>query len=156
MVKIAEFNWKITSQDTKKHIKGDFLVDKPFEKLIFECSYTPKYLEDAQKGLQMMKQAVINADYSLSTFTDEELLKNMPLANHISWSVDSPIELVGTKHMHNPNQVLVISNGQSTPGFNNTPIYEGKWSITASLNAVLTDVIDIHIVVSGDSEDAMV
>ena len=156
MVKIAEFNWELTSADTKKHINGDFMVDKPYEKLIFECSYTPKYLEDEQKGLQMMKEALVKADYSLAKHPDEELLKYMPLANHVSWSVDSPVELVGTKHMHNPNQVLYIGNGQSTPGFKNTPIYEGRWAITASLNAVITDTISIHIVVSGDGDDAMV
>ena len=156
MTKIAEFNWNITSADTKKHLTGDFMVDKPFEKLIFECSYTPKYLEDEQKGLQMMREALVKADYSLTKYKDEDLLKHMPLANHVSWSVDSPIELVGTKHMHDPNQVITISNGQSTPGFKHTPIYEGRWSFTASLNAVLTDTLSIHVVVMGENDDAMV
>ncbi len=156
MVKVAEFKWDITEADTKKHISGDFLVEKPFSKLVFECSYTPKYLEDAQKGLKMMREAVIKADYSLSDFPDEELLKNMPLANHIGWSIDSPVEFLGTKHEHNPNQVLTIGNGCSTPGFKNSPIYEGRWAITASLNAVLTDTISIHITILGDNEDELV
>lgn len=156
MEKITEFNWDITNNETKKHISGDFLVSKPYVKLVFECSYSPKYLEDAQKGLAMMREAVVKADYSLSDFPDEELLKNMPLANHIGWSIDSPVELLGTKHNHNPNQRLEISNGRSTPGFKNTPIYEGKWSITASMNAVLTDNVSIHIVISGDEGDELV
>lgn len=156
MTKIAEFNWDITDADTKKHLSGDFIVDKPFERLIFECSYAPKYMDDEQKGLKMMKEALVNANYSLSKHPDEELLKYMPLANHVSWSIDSPIEFVGTKHKHDPQQVLIVSNGQSTPGFKNTPIYEGRWAITASLNAVLTDKLSIHIVVSGDGDNEMV
>lgn len=156
MTKIAEFNWDITSADTKKHLSGDFLVDKPYDKLIFDCSYTPKYLEDNVAGLKMMKEALVKADWSLSKYTDEDLLKHMPLANHVSWSVDSPIEFVGTKHKHDPHQILQVSNGQSTPGFKNTPIYEGRWTITASLNAVLTDKLSIHIVVSGDGDNEMV
>ncbi len=153
MEKIAEFNWDITNLDTKKHLSADFMVNKPFTRLVFECSYAPKYLEDQEKGLEMMREAVIKADYSLEDFPDSELLKNMPLANHIGWSVDSPIECVGTKHMHNPNQTLIISNGQTTPGFKNTPIYEGRWAITASLNAVITEKLSIHIVVSGEIDD---
>jgi len=156
MEKIAEFNWDITSADTKKHLNADFLVNKPYPKLIFECSYDPKYLEDAQKGLAMMKEAVVNADYLLQDFSDEELLKNMPLANHVSWSIDSPLGFLGTKHKHDPYQLLEISNGHSTPGFVNSPIYEGRWSITASLNAVITDELHIHIVVSGDNDDELV
>ena len=156
MEKITEFNWDVTSNETKKHISGDFLVNKPYHKLVFECSYSPKYLEDAQKGLAMMREAVVKADYLLSDFPDEELIKNMPLANHIGWSIDSPVELLGTKHNHNPNQRLEISHGRSTPGFKNTPIYEGKWTITASLNAVLTDKLTIHIVISGDDGDELV
>ncbi len=153
MDKITELNWNITSNETKKHLFADFLVERPYTKLIFECSYSPKYLEDAQKGLKMMREAVVNADYSLSDFPDEELLKNMPLANHIGWSIDSPVELLGTKHTHNPNQTLEISNGRSTPGFKNSPIYEGRWGITASLNAVITDTLSIHIVIYGENDD---
>ncbi len=156
MIKITEFNWDITKADTKRHLSADFLVDKPYSKLIFECSYTPKYLEDASQGLKMMREAIVNADYSLSDYPDEELLKSMPLANHISWSIDSPIELLGTKHEHNPNQVLTIGNGCSTPGFKNSPIYEGKWAITASLNAVLTDTLSIHIAIFGEDDNELV
>ena len=153
MEKIAEINWEITDKDTKKHLSTNFMVEKPYTRLIFECSYTPKYLEDAKRGLEIMREAVVKADYSLEDFPDEELLKNMPLANHIGWSIDSPIECIGTKHTHNPNQMLIISNGQSTPGFKNTPIYEGKWAITASLNAVITEKLSIHIVILGESDD---
>ena len=74
MTKIAEFNWDITSADTKKHLSGDFLVDKPYDKLIFDCSYTPKYLEDNVAGLKMMKEALVKADWSLSKYTDEDLI----------------------------------------------------------------------------------
>lgn len=153
MEKIAEFNWDITNNDTKKHLSADFMVEKPYTRLLFECSYTPKYLEDAQKGLEIMREAVVKAGYSLEDFPDDELIKNMPLANHVGWSIDSPIECIGTKHTHNPNQLQIISNGQSTPGFKNTPIYEGRWAITASLNAVITEKLAIHIVVSGESDD---
>ena len=156
MTKIAEFNWDITNADTKKHLSGDFLVDKPYTRLIFDCSYSPKYLEDEKVGLKMMKEALVTAGYSLAKHPDEELLKYMPLANHVSWSVDSPVEFVGTKHKHDPHQILEVSNGQSTPGFKNTPIYEGRWAITASLNAVITEKLSIHIIVSGDGDNEMV
>ena len=153
MEKIAEFNWDITNNDTKKHLSTNFMVEKPYTRLYFECMYAPKFLEDAQKGLELMRTAVVKANYSLEDFPDDELLKNMPLANHIGWSIDSPIECLGTKHMHDPHQLLIISNARSTPGFKNTPIYEGKWAITASLNAVITETLSIHIIVSGEIDD---
>ena len=153
MDKVAEFNWNISKEDTKRHINADFLVEKPYTRLIFDCSYTPKYLTDETIGLGMMRKEIVDAGYSNADYSDEELLKCMPLANHISWSIDSPLGLVGTKHIHNPNQVLVVSNGGSTPGLKQTPIYEGRWAITASLNAILTNSVSIHIVVSGELDD---
>lgn len=149
MEKIIDFNWTVTPADSKKHIVGSFNIDKPYKKLVFNVSYDPKFEYDEEKCLTMMHESIIRAEYSLDDFPDVELRKNMPLANHISWSIDSPLELLGTKHKHNPNQVLEISNEESTYGFKRSPIYEGTWRITASLTAILTEEVNIKVEIEG-------
>lgn len=150
MEKIEEFNWIVTKEQTKKHVIGSFNVNKPYKKLVFTCSYSPKYLEDQQECLQLMRKALDNIGVDQSEYTDIDLLDRVPLANHISWSIDSPKEWIGTKHKHNPNQILTISEEKSTFGFITTKIYEGQWRITASLNAILTDEVKIDILIEGE------
>ena len=153
--KIEEFNWVVTKEQSKKHVVDTFEVKKAYKKLIFSCSYSPKYLEDQQECLKLMREAIEKAGLEQTDFSDIDLIERVPLANHISWSIDSPKEWIGTKHKHNPNQILTISPEKSTFGFFNTPIYEGQWRITASLNAILTDEVEIHVLVEGEREDEM-
>ena len=151
MEEIARFDIHVTSSDTKTHINRSFEVNKEYSKLVFDVSYSPKYLEDVSKCMQLMRQRIKDVGFKEDFLPDKELAKAIPLANHISWSIDSPKDgYLGTKHKHNPHQILEISEEKSSFGFMPAKIVKGTWNITSSMNAILTDDVDIHIIVSGE------
>lgn len=153
--RIQEFAWHIVSDDAKKHVIGTFNIEKEYKSLDFTCSYSPKYLFDEEKSLVLMKEAIQRDGYSLEKYPDSELKKHIPLANLVSWSIDSPEGFLGTKHKHNPNLVLSISKDKSTFGFKNSEIIQGQWRIIASLVSVVTDDVDLNVCVEGELEDEM-
>ena len=151
MEEIVRFDIHVTSNDTKTHINNSFEVTKDYSKLVFDVAYSPKYLEDVSKCMHLMKQRLKDVGLKEDFFSDIELARSIPLANHISWSIDSPIDgYLGTKHKHNPHQTLVISEEKSSFGFKPAKVVKGTWNITSSLNAILTDEVDIRIIVSGE------
>lgn len=148
MKKLLEKTIKITEQDAKSHIRIDFFVPEGYQKLVINTSYSPKYEYDIDRCKAFVQKCYINADRE-GDFDSLPLSSYLPLANHISWSIDSPDGYIGTKHLSKPFQKHVISAEESSEGFLPTPIKSGKWSVTASINSIVTPWAEITIEVEG-------
>lgn len=148
MKKLFEKTIKITEQDAKSHICIDFFVPDGYQKLVIDTSYSPKYEYDMARCKAFVQKCYINADREV----DLDLLPTssyLPLANHVSWSIDCPDGYIGTKHLSKPFQKHTISAEGSSEGFLPTPIRSGKWSVTASINSIVTPWAEITIKVEG-------
>lgn len=110
--------------------------------------YAPKYEYDEQKCMAFIDESIKKyAPYREFSYSEKRM--NIPLANHIAWSLHDGKRLLGTEHRHKPDQVHIISENFSSNGFAKTKINAGIWTLTASLNSVVTDYIDIDIEVNG-------
>ena len=148
MKKLFEKTIKITEQDAKSHIRIDFFVPDGYQKLVINTSYSPKYEYDMDRCKAFVQKCYINADRDVD-FDALPLSSYLPLANHIAWSIDCPDGYIGTKHLSKPFQKHTISAEGSSEGFLDTPIKSGHWSVTASINSIVTESANITIEVEG-------
>ena len=139
---------KITEQDAKSHIRIDFFVPEGYQKLVINTSYSPKYEYDMDRCKAFVQKCYINAGRE-EDFDALPLSSYLPLSNHISWSIDCPDGYIGTKHLSKPFQKHMISADESSEGFLPTPIRSGQWSVTASINSIVTESANITIEVEG-------
>ena len=149
MESIFKTEYRVLPSEEFSHIKFSFMLNKDYSSLVVKTSYSPKYEEDEEKCLGLMREAVKNQTPYLE-LNDNDLINNLPLANHIGWSIDSPSGYIGTKHMHNENQVHYISEDSSSSGFFKCKVEKGLWQITASINSIVTNYIDIVIEVEAE------
>ncbi|MGN0796805.1 MAG: hypothetical protein ACI4M5_01210 [Christensenellales bacterium] len=148
MKKLFEKTIIITEQDAKSHIRIDFFVPEGYQKLVINTSYSPKYEYDMDRCKAFVQKCYINADRE-GDFDALTMSSYLPLANHISWSIDSPDGYIGTKHLSKPFQKHTISSEWASEGFLPTPIRSGQWSVTASINSIVTEWAEITIEVEG-------
>lgn len=131
------------------HFAVTFYVPQSFDKLIFETSYSPKYQDDFNTCMSIIK-TTFASEGSYLNLSEKEMSTNFPLKNHISWSFDSPSKYLGTKHLSWKSQTHFISKNEASFGLTPSTIDVGVWTITASLNCIVTDWIDIALVVKGE------
>ena len=108
MESIFKTEYRVLPSEEFSHIKFSFMLNKDYSSLVVKTSYSPKYEEDEEKCLGLMREAVKNQTPYLE-LNDNDLINNLPLANHIGWSIDSPSGYIGTKHMNNEIQIYYIS-----------------------------------------------
>ncbi|MEG1608527.1 MAG: hypothetical protein RR348_01525, partial [Clostridia bacterium] len=146
MKEILNTSFRVFREDQSCHKFVGFDVVDNFDKLIFETSYCPKYLDDDKTSMSIIKNTIASEGAYLK-LSDEQLALNFPLKNHISWSFDSPSKFVGTKHLSWQKQTHFVSAQDASFGLFPTQIEKGKWRVTASLNCIVTEWIDINIIV---------
>ncbi len=133
---------------SKMNIPISFQVPKGINKLVIELSYFPKELEDREENLRLIKENLIrDAGEHWQEYTDYG--EFMPLKNLITVSLDSPVGYVGAAHRQSPDQSHKISAEFASPGFDKTEIYEGEWTLTFNLHAVVTEQCICEIGVMG-------
>lgn len=142
---------RVTPDALRSHVKVSFDVPEGLEYLTVATFYSPKYEYDEKKCARLVRECLEKyAPYR--EFSYEEMRRNFPLANHIAWSLDDGEKQLGTEHRHKPNQTHVISREYSSNGFVKTDVRAGKWTLTASINSIVTDYIDIDVTVEGFKE----
>lgn len=142
---------RVLPKDHRSHIKVKFNVPDNLSYITIATFYAPKYEYDENKCIDIIDKCLKKyAPYR--QYSREEMRFNIPLANHIAWSLDDGEKPLGTEHRHKPDQIHIISEEYSSNGFIKTKVRAGEWTLTASINSIVTDYIDIDIKVDGYTE----
>lgn len=142
---------KVLPKDIRSHIKVKFSVPENLSYLAISTFYAPKFEHDEKKCIAIVDECLKKyAPYR--QFSYDDMRRSLPLANHIAWSLDDGEKPLGTEHRHKPDQVHIISEDYSSNGFIKTKVRAGEWTLTASINSIVTDYIDIDITVEGFTE----
>lgn len=142
---------RVLPKDIRTHIKVKFNVPDNLSYITISTFYAPKYESDEKKCIAILDESLKKyAPYR--KFSYEDMRMSLPLSNHIAWSLDDGEKNLGTEHRHKPDQVHIISEDYSSNGFVKTRIRAGEWTLTASINSIVTDFIDIDITVNGFEE----
>lgn len=139
---------RLTRSDDRTHLRVPFEVGEGFRALQFHTAYAPKYSDDEASDLRLLDACFAHCAPEQG-FGAREARLNLPLRNHIAWSIDGPDGLLGTEHRHNPDQTHTIAPDFASCGFRPAPIAAGVWTVTASINALVCDAITVTIEVEG-------
>jgi len=126
--------------DSGTHIVHRFSLNGPAGKLTIRFAYAPKRLEDNERA-----RGLIMASIGLYTAEEQKKIvsgnweKFLPLNNLITLSVDDPEGYRGAAHRQDPEQLLVLSEREASPGLMKGELAAGIWSITLSLHAIVTE-----------------
>ncbi len=142
----------ILPKDDKTHIEVSFDVPSGLKCLCVHTSYAPKYEYDEVSCIELIDRGLATQDVA-QALTYEDKKRCIPLANHIAWSLNDGEKNLGTEHRHSPDQMHIISEKYSSNGFIPTSIRQGKWTMTASINGIVTKYIDIVVEVEGFDKD---
>ncbi|NOU71858.1 hypothetical protein GC098_10575 [Paenibacillus sp. LMG 31458] len=125
---------------SKTHISYRFHLGTHGGKLRIHFAYEPKNLDDREQSKTMIFE-------SINKYTEPNQRERiqakwesfLPLKNLITVSVDDPERHRGAGHRHDPEQLLVISELESSPGFVSGKMLTGMWHVTLSLHAIVTE-----------------
>ncbi|MFD0694683.1 hypothetical protein ACFQZT_11315 [Paenibacillus sp. GCM10027628] len=131
---------QVTPLCSKSHISYKFPVREPGGKLWISFAYAPKNLADREQS-----KALIEA--SIGKYTEPEQRDRLqakwesflPLKNLITISVDDPERHRGAGHRHDPEQLLLLSEPEASPGLVSGPMPSGMWEVTLSLHAIVME-----------------
>lgn len=151
-MKIYTTQLHILPKDDKTHINVSFGVPKGLKCLTVRTAYAPKYEYDEASCIEHIDNGLATQDIA-QNLTYEDKRRCIPLSNHIAWSLSDGEKSLGTEHRHSPDQTHIISQKYASNGFIPAPIRQGKWTLTASINGIVTKYIDILVEVEGYEED---
>ena len=151
-MKIYTTQLHILPKDDKTHINVSFDVPKGLKCITVRTAYAPKYEYDEAACIELIDKGLATQDIA-QDLTYEDKRRCIPLSNHIAWSLNDGEKNLGTEHRHSPDQTHIISQRYSSNGFIPTPIRQGKWILTASINGIVTKYIDILVEINGYEDD---
>ncbi len=134
----------ITTAMDKTNVELKFQVPQGIKSLTVKYSYNPKVVDDKE----LAYSAVVNSmkKYDVG-FANPEAF--MPVKNLVTLSFDECGEYRGACHRQPNEQVIFISDKNSTPGILNRSIRSGEWKIVLNVHFVGCDV-NYNIEVEGE------
>ncbi len=145
----------ILPKDSETHVSVNFDVPQGLKRLEVRTAYSPKYEYDLDRCFNLIESGLASQDAE-KKFTLNEVQRCIPLANHIAWSLHDGQRWLGTEHRHAPDQRHIISEDFSSNGFVKTAVNGGRWTLTASINGLVTEYTDVIVEVDGYEESAAI
>lgn len=144
-MKLLSHNGVLTADDNKTNIKLSFDVPDGVKSLRVEYKYNPKYVEDKEKSIDMIRAACEKYGEKIDDYE-----QYLPLANLVTLSFDDENGYRGACHRHPNEQSIFISSTGSTPGIINAPVESGEWSVMLNVHFVGSDKVEYSIDIEGD------
>ena len=138
MITVLSLNSEITKEKCFSHVEFPFELEKEYRLLKIRYSYSPKDY-DGEDAFLLAQEAFKDA-YGEVIACDEQIIKELPLKNHVTLSLTKGATLIGTAHRHANDMTREVGE-RSTVGFNGVKLEKGAYSIILSTHAVLSDKI---------------
>jgi hypothetical protein len=126
-------------ENSKTNIFLPFKVENGFDRMEIHFSYTPKELDDKALSLKYINAGMEKyapEKYRSGYQNSEDFL---PVLNLVTLSLDSPEGYLGCAHRHEPEQIHIISEKSSSPGFVPQKPVSGDWRAVVNVHAVVTE-----------------
>lgn len=144
---IFQTKGKITTHNDKTNLIHRFDVPNGIKSLKITYSYSPKTFDDREKAVAIISKCFNDYGEQIITRPADYL----PVQNLITISVDCNGKYRGAAHRQNNEQVHILSENESSPGFTKGEIEPGEWDIMLNVHSVSCDV-DYQLLVEGDEE----
>ncbi len=142
MITVFELKKEIHKNECFKHLEFPFTLEKDFTKLVIKYSYSPKdYIgESFNMAYSAFKEAYGNEEVSYG-----DVIKELPLKNHVTLSLLREGIIMGTAHRHANDLEVALSEKASTVGFHAFKPTAGNYTLVLSTHAVLSEKIECEI-----------
>ena len=117
---------RIGLESLHTHIRIPFKIDDEKAEITVNYSYSPK----KYTGSDAYQQA----------YEAFRLERELPLNNHITFSLEKDGVLLGTAHRHSPQNVFKIGEKEASYGFYPQKLLPGTYYAVLSVHAILEDV----------------
>lgn len=131
----------VTPNGSKSHITYQFQIYKEVRKLHVDFSYEPRLLNDKRKSKYLIEEALQKyvSEEQLESYTDH-WETNLPLKNLMTLSFDDANGFRGAAHRYgDPDEHLVITADEASPGFIAGTIPCGLFKLTISVHCIITE-----------------
>ena len=143
MITVFSLDSEITKEQCFNHLEFPFELEKRYSLLKIYYSYSPKEY-DGRDALMLAREAFKEAYGNVSTVLEEQVVKELPLKNHVTLSLSKGKTLIGTAHRH-ANDMIIEIGERSTVGFDSVKLESGSYAITLSVHALLSDKLNFKL-----------
>lgn len=145
----------LTPELSRSHIRFPFHLTREASKLHIHFVYGPKTLEDRERSRRLMEDCIGKyIEPERKPLVLRGLERYYPLSNLITLSVDDPNAYRGACHRHDPEQRLLLSEAEASPGLTKGPLPAGQWTVTVSLHSIVTERCEYRLQVWAEEEEA--
>lgn len=140
---------EIHPEQTKTNICFDVDIPEDFERLEIDTSYTPKWVTDRETVQRLTLEGSLK--YGLLPEGTKFICScDCPeIANMITLSLDINGKFCGYAHRHDPQQHIVISETEATPGFHRMRPEKGVLLVVLPVNLVATEICTYELTING-------
>lgn len=144
----------VTPSCSKSHITYVVNIDDKITKLNIDFSYEPKCLDDMEISKHLIQGCLNTYCTDVNRDNQEDWKAYLPLKNLLTLSIDGPDGFRGAAHRLANHQQISISKESATYGFIKGDMLPGRWVITISVHAVVTEhcTYKLHVW-EGESRD---
>lgn len=134
------------------NVELPFVLETAQQSLTIEWEYWPKVLSDDDLARRMLNEGMEHCveEQDRAQFPIHEFL---PLVNLVTLSVDAPDGYRGCAHRHDPQQLHVLREEDSSLGFDDGAILPGTWKVVINVHAVVTEPCNFHLKVTAEGGD---
>lgn len=141
---------ELNKSHIQKHIIHEISLKKKYKKVIVEYSFAPKYLEDELENKEIIITAMER--YGMNDYSYHEKVgwqEYGKLKNQVTISIDDNNGFRGCAHRRDQYQKYILSTEEASPGFISGEVPMGKFRLTVSIHALVTEKFEYNIKISG-------
>ena len=132
---------------TKTNVCFDIPVLQDFDRLEIDVSYGPKFVTDEAALLQLTLDGA--KKWGIAVPENIAAKACPPIANMVVLSLDINGKFCGYAHRHDPEQHIVVSEQEATPGFRRMRPEKGVWHLVLPVCLVAVPELAYRLRVAG-------
>lgn len=149
MDKLMEYQAAFCLEDVQRNVLLPFTLPQDYEQLAVRLHYGPKEVRDPEIIRPRIEECVRKYFPPGVTLTEKDMEEYPCLLNFVTLSLDCGEEYVGCAHRHPPDQTILVSEREASPGFFRRRAGKGPWRVVLHVQAVVAGTVDCHVAVFG-------
>lgn len=149
MDKLLDYRAVFRPEDVRRNVLLPFEAPRDYRALAVQLHYGPKEVRDPAVVRRQIEACVRKYFPPGMSLSGKDLEEYPCLLNFVTLSLDCGTEYVGCAHRHPPEQTIVVSEDESSPGFSRRRASRGPWRVVLHVQAVVVGEVDCRVAVFG-------
>ena len=146
---LLEYHAVFRPEDWRQNILLPFQVPKGYDRLVVRLHYSPKEVRDPAIIRPQIEECVRKYWPKGTQLSETDMEEFNCLYNFVTLSLDCGGDYVGCAHRHPPEQTIIVSAQEASPGFAPRAVTAGEWRVVLHVQAVVDGEVDFRAAVFG-------